>query len=131
MRNRQVRAGLLAIATCSFLFATACGVWKPIETSPLAREEAEGASKVRIRLFDGREVQLRDVRIDDDTIRGTYTYYSEYDPGPRKPAAFALEEVRSIEREWRDGGSTALVIGVAIGAAALLYGLSTTDLVYK
>ena len=124
MRNRRL-ASLILLA----LYLPACSRWME-QTQPVPQVVAEKRpAELRLHLRDGRQVDLRDPRVEGDSLVGRER---SVQAGPvlapvHSRAAYALTEIQRYEAKEADTGKTWLVAGgivLVLGAVILMLGSS-------
>lgn len=130
-----VRRWRRPMAAALALLVTGCYTYTPVETG-----HPDAGSEVRVGLTEpasdelarrtGRDVEGlegRVVRASADSIAVSISPLAPrgYDPyGLRRDTlAFALDDVRQVERQELDTGTTLLLVGGAVAGAALLFTL--------
>lgn len=127
MRNRRL-AALILLA----LYLPACSRWME-QTQPVPRVVAEKRpAELRLHLRDGRQVDLRDPRVEGDSLVGRerlaqtrQTRAPEY-----SRAAYALAEIQRYEAKEADTGKTWMTVAVivVISIVVIAAAVSSMDL---
>jgi len=115
-------SGIRSLALLSVVVAlSACYSWGP--PRPIAQSALEAhPDRLRATLSDGRQIVLRDPRVQGDSLLGD-TLVSENESANAKWAhvAIPLRNVGSIStRSYSTGGATLAVVGIIAGTVAVL-----------
>lgn len=109
---RTILAVLLAGASTA-----ACHTWRVTATSPAAPESSITARKARLTPLDGRQLDVLDPVIAQDTLRGRRPL-SRSD-GRHVPIAVPLAEIRLLETRHLDAWKTAHLAVLMVPLAVL------------
>jgi len=121
-------SGIRSLALLSVVVAlSACYSWGP--PRPIAQSVLETRpSRLRATLRDGRQIVVRDPRVQGDSLLGD-TLVSEYESAHAKwaPVAIALGHVGSVSTRIISPGKTWLMVG---GIAAAVTAALAAELAY-
>jgi hypothetical protein len=108
---RLIRAVALAVLTT---VVGSCVGWSREQAAPAATVHAHAGSAMRLTLVDGRQVVLRDARLDGDSVRGRHETGRGY-------RAVAMADVTAVDIGRINATMTALAAGLtAIAVISIL-----------
>jgi hypothetical protein len=115
-------SGIRSLALLSVVVAlSACYSWGP--PRPIAQSALEAhPDRLRATLSDGRQIVLRDPRVQGDSLLGD-TLVSQYESANAQwaRAAIPLGHVGTVStRSYSTGGATLAVVGIIAGTVAVV-----------